>query len=686
MSEVIEFKPLAQVSVERNIQAFVDYCKNELDLWSCEGFDWDAIRWDITGHTERRGRSNNKYAIIWSNLESVNNRKHNSYVQMKEPFCSFAKAYVRYIQSINGPSLVEPTITMLKIVEHMIVLRKNESHIQYLNNEILDETSNYIIEKYKVAHRYLQPLEKLYQFCCEKMFVQTTLPWIAPKVKCKKRYSIDEQSIKESKDKCPSDACLRALAKIFVESKDPVDVMGTSIAVIMLSNSCRIGEVLTLPYDCEAHDWHGAGSYGLRWFPEKGGPLTVKKIHPDWVDIVKEAILNIKNLTNEARLMAKWYEDNPSKMYLPAEYKEFHDVQYLKCKDVRAICSLYDDAGFKNAVKPIYSDYKTTGIKLLGNEKVVLKSDLDQFIRSKLHVLFPFIRKDLKYSDSLFVVPLTFFDKTSRCFSKNMFDAVHYHNIQHLYGYKINSSIFDRNNLTEDDGQRIIFRTHSARHWQNNLLNLNHVPAIFIALMSGRKNLHQNNAYNHVTDKERFDQLNNAVYQTLTCEIDRNQIHDISENDRLTIIKNELSKFVGTAHVTETGFCLHDIASLPCPKVFDCIACSDHLYLKGDPRNELVRVVLREEKALLEMVKERQKREELYGADLWCTSKSQHIAKLQNIVDVFDNNDVPKGTFMRLAVDNEFNPVKLSLYKKTGRAISGKNSVQLELIQTKDLI
>lgn len=56
----------------------------------------------------------------------------------------------------------------------------------------------------------------------------------------------------------------------------------------------------------------------------------VKWIIPSMVDIVKKVINQIRELTKEARKVAKWYEENPNDLYLPEE------LEYLRVKNINS--------------------------------------------------------------------------------------------------------------------------------------------------------------------------------------------------------------------------------------------------------------------------------------------------------------------------------------------------------------
>lgn len=679
MSNLYIFKPLNEVTVDENIDAFINFAKR-ITLFG-KDLNWNSMKWDISNHVSKRGVSHKSH-IIWSNFESAKIHSIALKKPLSEPFVSFAKAYIVYTQSLQKINCIPQEIFSMRVLEFSLVKCTGNSHIKNISYDVLNYAAFVIKENYVDADLCLFYLQKIYNFICDNKLCLSTLPWSAPVVDKKVRPTVGDQAVKNSKIKCPTDSCLKALATIFNKPSDDVDVFASSLALILLAQPCRIGEVLALPFDCEVESSLAVSGYGLRWEPLKRGKETIKQILPSWIDLVKEAIANIKSLTDESRKMAFWYENNPKKMYLPDEYVYYHDCEYIKLSDVRKILRMPSVAAYYLKVyKRSFTEGRMAGLDLKHYEKCVLKSDLDQLICSMLPKNFPYWVKEikLKYSDSLFVVPHGFFSKKNNAYSSVMFTPVGSNQVRKLYGEpsKTTISIFVKNNLYESDGSQIHFKTHSARHWQNTVANYNHVPEFFIAMWSGRKLVSQNAAYYHTTPEERFEQiLETFEGDSFLTESDNEASTEISEINvvgRLEFINNSLQEIVGTAHITNTGFCLHDFTSLPCDKLGNHVVCSEHLYLKGDPRNHLLRDMLAEEEALLKRI-ESQSADDLYGIDLAYTSKLQRVRILRNIVSILDNEEVPNNSFYCLEIGNEYDPIKVAVYNKTGEIIGNNSS------------
>jgi len=250
------------------------------------------------------------------------------------------------------------------------------------------------------------------------------------------------------------------------------------------------------------------------------------------------------------------------------------------------------------------------------------------------------------------------------------------------------SSIFERNDFFEPDGSKIKFSTHSPRHWQNSIANANHVPDILISLWSGRKNVSQNASYYHTTDEEYIERVEGLLGDSsFIPDHNPEACFKVSVYDKTNIINNVLKESLGASHITDTGFCVHDFTATPCRKFLDHATCSEHLYLKGDPRNDLLRSFLAEEISSLKIVEKESKDETLYDVDLWYTFKSQRVKILQDIINILDDDSIPSGSFFRLVINNEYNPVRVAIYNKTSKLIGiGKQDIQLEFVKEIELL
>lgn len=189
----------------------------------------------------------------------------------------------------------------------------------------------------------------------------------------------------------------------------------SGVAILMLTG-LRIGELITLPYDCEVEekrpkvdpDEPDSYWYGIRYWAEKMGRKTprIKWISPTAESVVRASIARIKRLTAAARERARVLEANPTRVPLPPEIA---DRNTLSRPEVLAII------GLKKKDSPVRADPQGLLPEYgIGRERYYYVKDLEAYLLSKRVPELYVIRHDdgteQKLSESLF----TIFAKQSR--------------------------------------------------------------------------------------------------------------------------------------------------------------------------------------------------------------------------------------------------------------------------------
>ena len=128
---------------------------------------------------------------------------------------------------------------------------------------------------------------------------------------------------------------------------------------------------------------------------------------------------------------------------------------------------------------------------------------------------FPILNaeRDLRYSEALCIVQRNALHDeraTYRCLIEPMDQG----DLQSRMGSRSGTgirSVFERLDLYEDDGSPICITTHQFRHYLNTLAQAGGMSQLDIAKWSGRKDLGQNAAYDHVSDRQMLEKLRAAV-------------------------------------------------------------------------------------------------------------------------------------------------------------------------------
>ncbi|MDP3307620.1 integrase [Methylotenera sp.] len=677
MAEILLFQPKAELDAFENLQGFIDSCRTELTVFGAD-LPFDANVWDITNSINLKGYGNKRHRLIFSSLETVNDNLPSS---MAEPFLSFAKAYMRYMQGFRPTVGIAATrLTALRALEGS--LRKSFGDSNLVKADILtfNQAAQMIVDKYSATNAYRMggQLEMLADFLSKNKLTTIPIRWRNFIKRPADTIRVGKDFDDRRKDRMPSQAALDALPEVYLKAVEPVDVIVSSVTAILCASPDRISELLSLPLECELRQKTGKtgiDAYGLRWWPAKGADPMVKWIVPSMVSVVQEAIAKIRKVTEESRRIAKWYEDNPTRIYLVAECEHLRKHEWLTMSELGNILGLSD------RTSPI-EWCKTHHLEGLKGSGIIyiLFSDVEKAVIRMLPKNFPLMDKKtgLKYSESLFVVRRNELG-AQRCTYNCMIESISINQINSSLGGRVSSgfaSVFTKHGFVEPDGSDIKITTHQFRHYLNTLAQAGGLSQLDIAKWSGRKDIRQNAAYDHVTPGQMIQKIRDAVGGESVM------FGPLAELSKKTLIpRDEFARLVvPTAHTTELGYCIHDYTMSPCQIHMDCINCTDLICVKGDlVKERRLRSQLDEAQSLM-LKAEQANKEQYFGSDRWLDHHKNTVARLTELLSIMDDPKVPVGAVIQLSppkssVQKISTPKKL---KKSAKVI-GNSSIELEM-------
>jgi hypothetical protein len=645
VSDLILFRPKAELDATGNLRRFIDACRSELTVFGAD-LPFDENTWDISDWISLKGHGNKRHRLVFSNLETVNN---NNPASMSEPFLSFAKAYCRYMQGFRPVVGIGPRLTALRALEAALSESKGDVDPVRVDLQVLNRAAQIIVEKYTEAAAYRMggQLEMLAEFMADNRLTIVPARWRNFIKRPGDAVRVGKDFDERRKEKMPSQAALDALPQVFRMAIEPTDVIVSSVAAILCAAPDRISELLTLPVDCEVRQESGKDgkvAFGLRWFPAKGGGAMIKWVVPSMADIVHEAIGKIRKITNEARCIAKWYEENPDEIYLAKDVVHYRNRVILTLREVAEVIGL----GNTNAAN---SWCKMSEVKTFKEGGVVYVhfDDVQSAVISKLPKGFPVLEPahNLKYSEALFVFRINELHAqrgTCNC----LVETININQINDGLGARVSygfPSIFTRLGFSEEDGGTLRVTTHQFRHYLNTLAQAGGLSQLDIAKWSGRKDIRQNAAYDHVTPGQMVQKIRDAIGDASTL------FGPLAELSKKTLIpRDEFARLVApTAHTTELGYCIHDYTMSPCQLHMDCIHCSDLVCVKGDDEKERrLRQQLEEARGLLQRAEEATK-DGYYGSDRWLEHHTSIVERLSQLCSIIDDPKVPIGAVIQLS-------------------------------------
>ena len=140
-----------------------------------------------------------------------------------------------------------------------------------------------------------------------------------------------------------------------------------------------------------------------------------------------------------------------------------------------------------------------------------LFTDVENAILSMLPKNFPIMDNEsgIKYKDALLVTQLNFFQSRKATYSC-MFQDITVDLVNDELGSRLQhgrESLFSRFDFTEPDGSPIKITSHQLRHWLNTIAQRGGLSQLDIAKWSGRKDIHQNANYDHMTAYELIEKV-----------------------------------------------------------------------------------------------------------------------------------------------------------------------------------
>lgn len=637
MGEHIHFSLDVHLSADENLQAFIRACRENVGIL-CATLQWEDWHWA---------------GFVNFNKLGVSGRGCTEDDRLDSSIIEFAKAYFSYQQSHYHLSTINVP-KALRVIESALLQMQGTASIAGLDFSVLDEAAQVARQNYceQSAYHCGRELERLAKFVSEKQLIDRDLAtWKSP-IKKPRDLNIQTGPVaKAHRDKkLPSEDALDALAELFASRPtDPKDIFTTSTFALSMSTPSRGTEILSLPADCEWEelDKNGVMRYGWRFFSGKGFEGDIKWLESSMTDIAKEAVKRLRQMTDEARKLAKWLERGETRFFRHRQCPDVSDDVPLTAEQAAAALGVTSVAI----------------LKLSQAQGAYTLNDLWQWVREHQPAGFPWINKaiGLRYSNALF------------CMTRNMLHQKNgtsnvllwVPNIDvfnnDLSPHQDRKSIFDRWEYTAADGKPLKLTSHQARHLLNTIADRGGLTKDELAKWSGRADPKQNPVYIHRSEFEHAAEAE-ALDTSLVLFGPNGDVPPrplISSEDLMLIER-------GPVHITEFGKCTRNWAYGPCEKFRDCIGCREHVFVKGEDQC-LKRIKERMRQVQLDMeVANNAIRDGSRGADRWYESHKRELQRLQQLVLILEDPEVPDGSQIKLRDGQDFSHLLRALKARVG--------------------
>lgn len=647
MTASVPFRSRSHIDAEANAKTFIDHARNELTAFGAD-IDFESDCWDITAHGLAKGDRRVRMGRIRLFFDKVPDRQgHDARVSLR----AFAKAYARSETAHLSSSVVLRTVKAFEALGAAME-KMGINSLADCDAACFDTAVSELVAEGTAATTDANGprLGQIARFLDRNMLcIHPIGRWKYIKQRRSQSGRVGEAFEARQRRSLPDPEAIDALAQAFRLASDPRDVLVTSVAAILCSAPERINEVLNLSANCEVTQTgeDGREYLGLRWAGSKGYADHVKLILPGMADVVREALRKIRVGTDQARRIARWYEEHPTRLYLPEDQEHLRDREFVEFEEIGTLVGL---AG--TARSTVRGWVKAAGIpatlilRQSGHLAYVVRfADLEKHIVDLLPSGFPVAdsRTGLNYADALTVIPHGLFRNGSA--SLCMIEPLRYHHISYALGQNGSAgsvTVFQRVGLDPD--RRLCLRSHQFRHWLNTLAQGANLSQVDIAKWSGRRNVEQNASYDHVTSEEIVEQIRSKVGDHAKA------IGPLAEiPKKLPISREEYATMaVPTAHTTLYGFCIHDFAASPCEMFRNCLDCREHVCIKGLPdRTERIERSLALASSHLEQA-QTAAADGVYGAEDWVSIHQADVERLRQLVVILKDPGIEDGAVIQL--------------------------------------
>lgn len=551
------------------------------------------MAWHVK-HLRDRSVTNSNPTLHFTRLGSIDD-------PLPVVFGQVIKSWILIEYRLGTRSAVQP-LNAARILWEAILNRRKNSQCEFewttLCDEDLNQAEMLMRERWHQSTTYKSAshLVSLSQFVARHAIARL-LYYVpqTPRVEDSNRHTIAGRE--ERKAKLPSRNSLHGLAEIYRLAIDPPDQLLSAAIAITASAGFRVGELLTLPYDCEVKEERaGKPRYGLRYYKEKNRGderlFAIRWLTPIQAELARDAILRIRSLTEAHRQRAGVLESNSDRVPISVDGA----TDRLTAEDVAK------QFGFKSS-REVHAVSPQRLKRHRENRRIFFNaSDVEAYLLSRrVRRLWTVDRRNGSYqtlSETLLIAPKNFFHAT-RGTCPLLIEPLSVQNISDfLAGRTELKSAFERFDIRESDGDFCRMTSHQLRYWLNDIADKGGLPVDTLTRWMGRENPRDTEAYRFETADEKCKRIKDGIRA--------GEIHGHISDLYFSLPVDEREIFlesqVESVHFTPMGICAHDYSLSPCDRHLNCVrgTCPDYLRTKGNQneRTNLIQIIRNTESAL----------------------------------------------------------------------------------------
>ncbi|MCV2353568.1 hypothetical protein LNV09_05265 [Paucibacter sp. B2R-40] len=660
-------------ATRKRAEALAAYIQTAQEGFKGLAYDWEAPHWKGVGVFAKHG-------VVKGGPRT---RGYDSSELFDPGFLDFAKAYIRtqHLQNPRESKAEQGSRLMgLRLVELALLELHEIADPLKIDRGVLDRATALAMKLHTGAS--CPKAGNAVQSMVQTLIAQGILPielngWTSP-IRSHRNMgtTAGSEGDRARQQKLPSLEALQVLANIFNRDLDPEDdrhhrdIYTTSVVALLLSAPSRGQEIHRLPVNLEVKttDRFGNEQTGLRLHASKGFGAYVKWVWSGMVPTALTAIKRLTLITEEARALARHLENakTRNRFFRHSNCPAVADDEPLTAEQVcmalgKASTGSLSTAGLSTA------DCRHTLASLWKDWVLPL--------HEKKHPYFPYVSKKdqalgskggLKFSDALFCMRA---DQLSA--HRTSMVTLWLPSLSSAFAFDVAPSrargsvnIFDRYGYTSTDGKPLKLTSHQPRHLLNTEAQHVELPDDLIAHWSGRLSIKQNETYDNRPEQERVDHARPLIDEMdaqLAYRPSRTEEARPLQASHWSIDSGPKPRSCADLDIqpqlaglkTEYGECHHDWAMAPCEGLVACLECSEHACIKGSDstaQERLARIDRLHRQVLAEVEKAKTAvTQENWGAQEWLALQLRYATKLEQLISILQNPDVPDRSVIRLS-------------------------------------
>jgi len=465
---------------EFQIKKFIQECKGQAAL--SNGVSWDNPTWD-------NGMTFYKY----------NFKSRKGKVPLSKYMSDFIKAYI-FRQGVNNVNKCIAVLRAFKILEAAMSDLSSEYKISNLNSRVFDKAMELAYDHYsqgKITEIYLNFKNFCKFLVRNEMAGPNILNWTYPITKNHKPIKSIQEEEGGLSNKLPDPKVIIFMGDLFKSKPQGLrDIYTSSIFALLLCAPSRINEIMELNEDCLTmlKDSEGIERPCMRFYSQKGFGFNMKWLPDCMFPVAKEAIRRIKEVNANARAVCSIIHRGEREFYNRLNKDKFDIISH---KDLCILGFNIENSKISIENKKIIQDIERNVIScshfwnyLCRKNSFIIKTLIES--GNKLMLVSKYQLNLLKSTDIFAVEKIKshyFFGEFNITLTRN----------------NPRMNIFNRNRSLDSFPGEIKFNSHQIRHMINTMAQRTTLSEVEIALWSGRKNIHHNDYYNHVSHNELAD-------------------------------------------------------------------------------------------------------------------------------------------------------------------------------------